>query len=73
MKQKTDEISMKEAIALHWWAAKVWWKIDHKLFITTILHSLVKNLTTYVSIWLSEQLINELAGQKDPDGGGSPR
>ena len=73
MKQKTDEISMKEAIALHWWAAKVWWKIDHKLFITTILHSLVKNLTPYVTIWLSAQLINELAGQKDPDGGGSPR
>ena len=67
MKQKTDEISMKEAIALHWWAAKVWWKIDHKLFITTILHSLVKNLTPYVTIWLSAQLINELAGQKDPD------
>ena len=68
MKQnKADEISMKEAVTLHWWAAKVWWKIDPKLFITTILHSLVKSLTPYVTIWLSAQLINELAGSRNPD------
>lgn len=65
-KRKTDEITMKEAIALHRWAAKVWWKTEPKLFLTTILHSLVKSLTPYVTIWLSAQLINELAGARDP-------
>ncbi len=64
---KTDEISMREAISLHLWAAKTWWKIEPKLFITTILHALVKSLTPYVTIWLSAQLINELAGSRNPD------
>ena len=64
---KSDDISMKEAISLHWWAAKTWWRINPKLFITTILHSVVKNLTPYATIWLSAQLINELAGAKDSD------
>ncbi len=66
MKKKTDEIPMKEAIALHRWATKVWWKTEPKLFLTTILHSLVKSLTPYVTIWFSAQLINELAGARDP-------
>ncbi len=65
-KQKTDEMTMKEAISLHLWAAKVWWRAEPKLFITTIVHSLVKNLSPYVTIWLSAQLINELAGARNP-------
>ena len=66
-KNKKDEISMKEAVQIHWWAAKVWWDTEPRLFITTILHSLAKTLTPYVTIWLSAQLINELAGRREPD------
>ena len=66
-KNKKEEISMKEAVQIHWWAAKIWWDTEPKLFITTILHSLAKTLTPYVTIWLSAQLINELAGQRNPD------
>ncbi len=66
MENKTERISMKEAIALHWWAAKVWWKVEPKLFISTISHSLVKTVSPYVTIWLSAQLINELAGGRNP-------
>ncbi len=64
---KTDSISMKDAIALHWWAAKVWWGVEPKLFISTIAHSLATTITPYVTIWLSAQIINELAGRRDPD------
>lgn len=65
MANKTQNTSMKEAVALHWWAAKVWWKEEPKLFISTTSHSLVKTATPYVTIWLSAQLINELAGRRD--------
>jgi len=67
VKNKKEEVSMKEAVQIHWWAAKVWWDTEPKLFITTILHSLAKTLTPYVTIWLSAQLINELAGRRDPN------
>ena len=68
MKQnKSEELSMKEAISLHWWAAKIWWEVDPKLFISTMLHSIVKAVSPYVTIWLSAQLINELAGNRQPD------
>lgn len=66
-KKKTDEISMKEALNLHWWAAKIWWKIEPKLFISTFLYSIFNTLTPYITIWLSAQLINELAGNRNPD------
>lgn len=68
MKNRNDKkIPMKEAISLHFWAAKTWWKVDKKLFWSTGLYALVKALTPYVTIWLSAQLINELAGQKNPE------
>ena len=68
MKQnKSEEISMREAISLHWWAAKIWWEVDPKLFISTMLHSIAKAVSPYVTIWLSAQFINELAGNRQPD------
>lgn len=67
MKRKAEQVSMKEAISLHIWAAKQWWKVDPKLFISTALHALVKNIAPYVTIWLSAQLINELAGGRNAD------
>lgn len=64
---KKDCVALGEAAALHLWAARVWWSIDPGLFITTILHALVQALMPYVTIWFSAQLINELAGDRDPD------
>ncbi len=62
---ESKPMPMKEALMLHAWAAKAWRRVDPKLFITTLLHSLVKELTPYVTIWLSAQFINELAGRRD--------
>ena len=68
MKQnKSEELRMREAISLHWWAAKIWWEVDPKLFISTMLHSTVKSVSPYVTIWLSAQIINELAGNRQSD------
>lgn len=61
------EISMREAISLHWWAVRQWWDVEPKLFLSTCAYALAKHLSPYVTIWLSAQLINELAGARDPE------
>ena len=35
--------------------------------LSTVLEASVKSISPYVTIWLSAQLINELAGQRRPD------
>ena len=48
-------------------AWKIWWKICPKFFVSSIFHSVFKALSPYVTIWLSAQIINELAGNKSPE------
>ena len=64
MKTKTN---WRDVIDVHLWAAKIWWRIDPKLFISTALLEIVNVLTPYVTVWLSAQIINELAGGRNPD------
>lgn len=64
MKTKTN---WRDVIDVHLWAAKIWWKIDPKLFISTALLEIVNVLTPYITVWLSAQIINELAGNRNPE------
>ena len=64
MKAKTN---WHEVIDVHLWAVKVWWKIDPRLFISTALLEIVNVLTPYITVWLSAQIINELAGARNPE------
>ena len=63
MKQKID---WKKVLDVHVWAIKVWWKIDARLFISTGLHSAANAVQPYLTVWLSAQIINELAGERNP-------
>lgn len=63
-KNKTD---WKDVIDIHLWAAKVWWKTDPRLFISTGLYAVITALTPYITVWLSAQIINELAGTRNPE------
>lgn len=47
-------------------AWKIWWSLCPGVFLSVFLHSVVKALSPYVTIWLSAQLINELAGRREP-------
>ena len=58
--------SWRKIIDVHLWATKVWWKIDPQLFLSTSLYAIVSAATPYVTVWLSAQLINELAGSRVP-------
>ena len=48
-------------------AWKILWKSCPKFFVSCISHSVFKALSPYVTIWLSAQIINELAGNKSPE------
>ena len=61
MMDRNEKIPMKEAMKLHYWAAKIWWKHDPQLFLSTMSASLVKTLIPYVTLYLSARILNELA------------
>ena len=66
MKKKTDRISIRETIAIHLRAAKDVNGYAPGLFFSTTLLSIVTALSPYATIWLSAQLINELASTRIP-------
>lgn len=67
MARVDEKISMKQAFKLHLWAAKVWWKIEPRLFLSVIFAAVAETVIPYVTIWFSARIINELAGQRNPE------
>ena len=61
MKKKTDQISIQETFAIHMRAIKDMHCVAPGCFFSFILCSIVKAISPYATIWLSAQLINELA------------
>lgn len=66
MEKNREKLTMKQAAALHLWAAKVWWEIEPKLFLSTGLDSCVSALRPFVTVYLSARIIDELAGLRRP-------
>lgn len=48
-------------------AWKIWWTLCPGVFLSNIFRSVFKALSPYVTIWLSAQIINELAGNRNPE------
>lgn len=67
MKKKSDRISIRETINIHLRAAKAINNIAPGLLLSTVLVSVVKAVSPYATIWLSAQLINELASARRTD------
>lgn len=57
---------LKSSIALHGKAARIWYSRYPKLFWSILLCALTKAVVPYINIWLSAQIINELAGTRQP-------
>ncbi len=66
-KKQSDRISLRETFALHRRAVRDVRKYCPGLFLSTVLSSAAKALSPYATIWLSAQLINELASQRRPE------
>ncbi|MCL1786498.1 MAG: ABC transporter ATP-binding protein/permease [Defluviitaleaceae bacterium] len=62
----SDKISVKEAARLTMKGYKIWWDKFPRYFVSTGLWCMVSALTPYVGIYLAAQIINEIAGARDP-------
>ena len=62
---KEEHISLVQAWKWNMRAWRVWWKLCPGVFISDFLCSVFKALTPYTAIYLSAQLLNELAGRRD--------
>ena len=67
MKKKTDQISIRDTFTIHLRAVKDMRKTAPGCFLSFILCAIVKALSPYATIWLSAQLINELASSRRPE------
>ena len=67
MKKKTDRISIRDTFAIHWRAMKDMRQVAPGCFLSFILYAIVKAISPYATIWLSAQLINELATFRRPE------
>lgn len=67
MEKKSDCVSIRETLSIHLRAAKDENRFVPDLFASAVFSSIARALTPYASIWLSAQLINELASTRRPD------
>ena len=66
-KKKSDSVPLKEAISLTMRGYKMWTDKAPKMFIMSAMCTIFNAATPYVGIYLSARIINELAGQRDPE------
>ena len=66
-KKKSDSVPLKEAINLTMRGYKMWWDKAPKMFIMSAVCAIFNSATPYVGIYLSARIINELAGQRNPE------
>ena len=50
MSKERGKISFSQAVSLHLWAARKWWDMEPKLFISNILLTLVSTLSPFATI-----------------------
>ncbi|WP_058302824.1 ABC transporter ATP-binding protein [Gorillibacterium timonense] len=67
MNKKTDKITFREALARNYRAYQILNKQCPKMFLSSLVCSVVGSITPYVGIYLSAQVINELAGRRNPE------
>ena len=63
--KNTAGTSLMEAIKLSIRGYKLWWDKYPAMFTSTAVCAAVSALTPYVGIYLSAQIINEIAGERD--------
>ncbi|MCI8602518.1 MAG: ABC transporter ATP-binding protein [Oscillospiraceae bacterium] len=66
-KPKKEKFSMKEAWALNWRGFKDIYKLIPGAVLSNCCWVILEALTPYAGIWLSAQIIGELAGARNPE------
>ena len=65
--KNADQVSIRETIVIHLRAAKDVNRVAPGFLFSAIIYSAVAALSPYAVVWLSAQLINELASARRPD------
>ena len=65
--KKSDRVSIRETMTIHLRAVKDVNRLVPGVFTSTVFYSIVSALSPYATIWLSAQLINELASTRRTD------
>ena len=65
--KKSDRVSVRETMAIHLRAVKDVNRLVPGVFTSTVFYAIVSALSPYATIWLSAQLINELASTRRTD------
>lgn len=65
--KKSDRVSVRETMAIHLRAVKDVNRLVPGVFTSTVFYAIVSALSPYATIWLSAQLINELASTRRAD------
>ena len=66
MKNKEKQITYREAFRRTWRGWKIWHRLCPGLALSGVLLSAFRAATPYVTIWLSAQIVTELAGARNP-------
>lgn len=67
MENDGGKLSYGEAWRRNRRAWKIWWKLCPGVFLSRLAASAFKSISPYVTIWVSAQFINELAGERNVD------
>ena len=65
-KEKKEKVSLRHAWAQTMRALRIFWKQYPQFFISKTLYTLFSAAAPLVTLWFSAQLLNELAGARDP-------
>ncbi len=62
----SEKMTIKEAFHWNRRALMIWWKREPKMFFSILSSSIVSGVVPFVGIYFSAQIINELAGRRNP-------
>ena len=66
-KNKKEKVTFREAFSLHYRAFNIIRASCPRLFLSSFLHNVFGAVIPYVGIYLSARIIDELAGNRDPE------
>ena len=67
MDKREKKVSFFQAVRLNNRAWGIWWRLCPGLFAAITGSSIIGAASPYVSVWLTACIINELAGDKNPE------
>ena len=65
--ETSKKLTFTESMKSNLRAYKIWWKLVPGHFYAHTCSAITKAITPFVTIWISAQLINELAGNRNPE------